>query len=237
MMCHVRKSNRCCEFRRVSSSSGVRVETTDSNLLSLSILAVALNPPQQPATCSFFVQARGLSIRLVTPSPADAEAARGVKYRSRHKGFRAGEKTKMAAISSESIFGSGKESSAQARRKGVLMKAAKLGIKTRGMRLMSAEGNATTSTRRSRHGSAPSSREETGKRKRQGFEENGDSSSAAIGNEWFQDGTPEAARGSSALSVGDKEGDDPVPKASRKRRKKKMIDSAAGGLAAIAGLY
>lgn len=42
----------------------------------------------------------------------------------------------MAAITGESIFGSGSESSDQARRKAVLVKAAKLGIKTRGMRLL-----------------------------------------------------------------------------------------------------
>lgn len=81
-------------------------------------------------------QAKGLGIRLATPSPADAHAARGVKYRSRHKGFRAGEKAKMAAITGESIFGSGSESAEQARRKAVLVKAAKLGLKTRGMRLL-----------------------------------------------------------------------------------------------------
>ncbi|CAM9644527.1 unnamed protein product [Ectocarpus fasciculatus] len=81
-------------------------------------------------------KAKGLGIRLVTPSPADAEAARGVKYRSRHKGFRTGEKAKMAAITGESIFGSGRESSEQARRKAVLVKASKLGLKTRGMRLL-----------------------------------------------------------------------------------------------------
>ena len=42
----------------------------------------------------------------------------------------------MAAITGESIFGSGKESSTQARQKAVLVKAAKLGIKTKGMRLL-----------------------------------------------------------------------------------------------------
>ncbi|CAM9212454.1 unnamed protein product [Ectocarpus sp. 12 AP-2014] len=80
--------------------------------------------------------AKGLGIRLVTPSPADADAARSVKYRSRHKGFRTGEKAKMAAITGESIFGSGRESSEQARRKAVLVKASRLGLKTRGMRLL-----------------------------------------------------------------------------------------------------
>eukprot|EP00903_Cladosiphon_okamuranus_P014822 g13727.t1 len=80
--------------------------------------------------------AKGLGIRLATPSPADSAAARDVKYRSRHKGFRSSEKAKMAAITGESIFGSGSESSDQARRKAVLVKAAKLGIKTRGMRLL-----------------------------------------------------------------------------------------------------
>lgn len=85
-------------------------------------------------------QAKGLRIRLATPSPADAVAARGVKYRSRHKSFRAGEKAKMAAITSESIFGSGKETGEQARRKAVLVKAAKLGLKTRGMRLLEEPG-------------------------------------------------------------------------------------------------
>lgn len=82
------------------------------------------------------MQARGLGVRLATPSPADAEAARGVRYRSRHRGFHKAEKEKMASISGESIFGAGKESSGQARRKAVLMKAAKLGIKTKGMRLL-----------------------------------------------------------------------------------------------------
>lgn len=89
------------------------------------------------------MQARGLGIRLATPIPADADAARRIKYRSQHKGFRTGEKAKMAAITGESIFGSGKESSAQARKKAVLVKAAKLGIKTKGMRLLKTdEGDA-----------------------------------------------------------------------------------------------
>lgn len=91
------------------------------------------------------VQARGLGIRLVTPSPADAEAARGVQFRSRHKGFHTGEKAKMAVISGESIFGADKESSAQARRKAVLIKTSRLGIKTKGMRLL--EPGVTTATR------------------------------------------------------------------------------------------
>lgn len=149
----------------------------------------------------------------------------------------------MAAISGESIFGSGKESSSQARRKAVLMKAAKLGIKTRGMRLMSAEGNATSreiqSTRRSgasssRHASASSSREETVKRRRHGFEGHGEPSSGS-GDKRVQIGTVEAEFGSSALAVGDREGG--VPKTSRKRRRKKVVISAAGGLAAISSLY
>lgn len=95
------------------------------------------------------MQARGLGIRLATPIPADADAARRIKYRSRHKGFRTGEKAKMAAITGESIFGPGKESSAQARKKAVLVKAAKLGIKTKGMRLLKAdEGDAMRVPRR-----------------------------------------------------------------------------------------
>lgn len=96
-----------------------------------------------PVVARASLQARGLGIRLATPSPADAHAAQRVKYRSRHKGFRNGERAKMASISSESIFGAGKESSAQARRKAVLTKAAKLGIKTKGMRLLE-PGVATT---------------------------------------------------------------------------------------------
>lgn len=92
--------------------------------------------PLSPPVTSPRPQAKGLGIRLATPSPADAAAAGGVKYRSRRKGFRSGEKAKMAAITGESIFGSSSESSEQARRKAVLVKAAKLGIKTRGMRLL-----------------------------------------------------------------------------------------------------
>lgn len=98
------------------------------------------------------MQARGLGIRLASPSPADAETARGVKYRSRYKGFKAGEKAKMAAITGESIFGSGTESAAQARRKAVLVKAAKLGIKTKNMRLLKLEHG--QETRRSRMSSS-----------------------------------------------------------------------------------
>eukprot|EP00752_Nemacystus_decipiens_P014669 g13065.t1 len=104
--------------------------------------------------------ARGLGIRLATPSPADAAAARGIKYSSRHKGFRSGEKAKMAAITGESIFGTGTESSDQARRKAVLVKAAKLGIKTRGMRLLQpgdgGGGGDRGATRRRMNGSHPS---------------------------------------------------------------------------------
>lgn len=54
----------------------------------------------------------------------------------------------MAAVTSESIFGPGTESSAQARRKAVLVKAAKLGIKTKGMRLL--EPDAADTMRRPR---------------------------------------------------------------------------------------
>lgn len=190
-----------------------------------------------------FFQARGLGIRLATPSPADAEAARGIKYRSRHKGFRTAEKTKMAAISGESIFGSDKESSSQARRKAVMVKAAKRGIKTRGMRLMSADENATaravqptgrSEASNSRHSSASSSREETVKRRRHEFEGRGEPPSGSGSNQ-FQVGTVEAELGSSALAVGDTEGG--VPKASRKRRRKKVAVSTEGGLAAISSLY
>lgn len=125
----------------------------------------------------FCVQARGLGIRLATPIPADADAARRIKYRSRHKGFKTGEKAKMAAITGESIFGSGKESSAQARKKAVLVKAAKLGIKTKGMRLLKAdEGDAMRAPRRAASGTGASAphpspkseprRKETRKRQR-----------------------------------------------------------------------
>lgn len=70
----------------------------------------------------------------------DSEAARRIKYRSRHKSFTTGEKAKMAAISGESIFGAGNESVSQARRKAILTKAARLGIKTRGMKVLEPGG-------------------------------------------------------------------------------------------------
>lgn len=104
-------------------------------------------------------QAKGLGIRLATPIPADADAARGVKYRSRHKGFRTGEKAKMAAITGESIFGLDSESPEQARLKAVLVKAAKLGLKTRGMRLLkpgAGGGGGGRATRQQSHGSSSS---------------------------------------------------------------------------------
>lgn len=81
-------------------------------------------------------QARGLAIRLATPSPADAQTARGVKYRKRHKVFRTAEKSKMAEIAGESIFGSTEASAQQLRRQALLVKAAKVGIKTHKMRLL-----------------------------------------------------------------------------------------------------
>lgn len=71
----------------------------------------------------------------------------------------------MAAITSESIFGPGGESSEQARRKAVLVKAAKRGIKTRGMRLLqpgdggggrSGGSGGDAATRRRTQGSRPS---------------------------------------------------------------------------------
>lgn len=53
----------------------------------------------------------------------------------------------MAAISGESIMGAGKESSDQARRKAIVMKAATLGIKTKGMRLLQPDVEKTRSAR------------------------------------------------------------------------------------------
>lgn len=81
-------------------------------------------------------RAKGLGIRLVTPSPADAEAARKIKYSSRHKSFKNGQKMKMAALSCQSIFGAGQESLEQARRKALLIKAAKRGITAKEMKLL-----------------------------------------------------------------------------------------------------
>lgn len=97
----------------------------------------------RPLARAYTLQVRGLGIRLATPSPADADAARTIKYASRHKGFRSGQKAKMAAISCESIFGDGQESLKQSRRKAVLIKAAKLGITAKGMRMLK-PGVATT---------------------------------------------------------------------------------------------
>lgn len=212
------------------------------------------------------MQAKGLGIRLATPSPADADAARRVKYRSRHKGFRTGEKAKMAAITGESIFGPGKESSAQARRKEVLVKAAKLGIKTKGMRLLksdesSATGHLRPSSGSSRHATphqVTSTPRRKGALKRPRHAETGRAS--AHEDRCHGDGigvgfgalTDDENAGVASLAVqgGDKEKSEvlSVPRKKRKRvSSSRALPTAAGagaagpgsngGLAAIASLY
>lgn len=216
------------------------------------------NERRVPFQLRFVVQAKGLGIRLATPSPADAEAARGVKYRSRHKGFRTGEKAKMAAITGESIFGSGKESSAQGRQKAILVKAAKLGIKTRGMRLLEPDvSNATRrlhvpsrgieeSTYSHRMRSPP--RPETNKRKRQagtggGLEDARRVEHGVIADVGLSGDGGAGCTAALAVGVGDeRDAMTSLSKKQRKRRSSRPASSAVaaggkGGLAAIANLY
>ena len=202
------------------------------------------------------MQARGLGIRLATPIPADADAARRIKYRSRHKGFRTGEKAKMAAITGESIFGSGKESSAQARKKAVLVKAAKLGIKTKGMRLLKTdEGDAMRMPPRvaSRTGmSAPDPppkgeprRKES--RKRQRHAESGRKAGVPDEDRWLGNATPQvdvgpvdggddesASVASVPVRLGE-EGDSGETVAVSKKRRRRSSRPPANSAAAASG--
>lgn len=189
-------------------------------------------------------QARGLGIRLATPSPTDARAARGVKYRSRHKGFRVSEKEKMVAIGNESIFGPGKESTEQARRKSVLMKAARLSIKTRGMRLLEPGATAVPSVRS--NSSRPDAgaggyssdkvREANLQRDRSGSDVD-ENSIEVSHHEQIKSGN-EGANAQSASRRSESKRNSTC----RKKRRKKIISGAkspgiAGGLAAIASSY
>ncbi|CAM9356082.1 unnamed protein product [Laminaria digitata] len=208
--------------------------------------------------------ARGLGIRLATPIPADAKAASRIKYRSRHKGFRTGEKAKMAAITGESIFGSGKESSAQARQKAVLVKAAKLGIKTKGMRLLIPdEGDAMRRRPRvaSRTGGSPaqhpSPKSEHKTKKRQRHAESGKRAGGVDEEDRWRgngtqldvglvdDGDESASFGSVPVRLGEENGGERVV-ASKKRRTRSSrpqptpttaAASSNHGLAAIASMY
>lgn len=210
------------------------------------------------------VQARGLGIRLATPIPADAKAASRIKYRSRHKGFRTGEKAKMAAITGESIFGSGKESSAQARQKAVLVKAAKLGIKTKGMRLLKPdEGDAMRRQPRvaSRTGGSsaqhPSPKSEHKTKKRHRHAESGKRAGGVDEEDRWRgngtqldvglvdDGDESASFGSVPVRLGEENGGERVV-ASKKRRTRSSrpqptpttaAASSNHGLAAIASMY
>lgn len=201
-------------------------------------------------------QARGLAIRLATPSPADAEAARGVKYRRRHNGFRTAEKSRMAEIAGESIFGSREASAQQLRRQALLVKAAKVGIKTQKMRLLEAdrvppEGAGFRTFSRSSSGrgggGGSSNRSERGRKSAARDNKIEGSVSTSIPRD-VERGAPISRRGDvegrgSALSRtkrDDLKGElvASVPKKRRRGGHSSAVGSGSvGGLAAIADLY